>query len=269
MIADPPPTNQVFHAIEAPTALTVNSGLGKGPKKMQFGNIIADHPARTIYTRGLQKKVNRQACQKATGIVETECLGESIIVVAAEVDPRVRRLAPQPMTFDLNTGEIFPTKSALWEALQGTRYKPWMYTPDFLFELMDGRTVFVEGRHSRWLRSNSDFSRVAAAMEQLGHRLTLVTETMFTRAHHRNLRILRALPNRRLEPSIRKLIETQFPRCASFGQAQRSFGLTREEVYAALFHGLLSTDLSLAPFSDRTKLVRVDCDLSHLEVLPL
>ena len=236
---------------------------------MQFGNIIADHPARTIYTRGLQKKVNRQACQKATGIVETECLGESIIVVAAEVDPRVRRLAPQPMTFDLNTGEIFPTKSALWEALQGTRYKPWVYTPDFLFELMNGRTVFVEGRHSRWLRSNPDFYRVVRAMEELGHRIILVTEAMFTRAHHRNLRILRALPNRRMEPAIRELIETELPRSVSFGQAQSLFGLTREQVYTALFHGLLATDISLAPFSDRTKLIRADGAVAHLQVLSL
>ncbi|WP_370046805.1 MULTISPECIES: hypothetical protein [Salipiger] len=236
---------------------------------MQLEYNIADDPARTIYKRGLQKKVNRQACRKATGIIDTESLGESIIVVAAEVDPRVRRIFPQPMTFDLHTGEAYPTKAALTEAVHGTRYKPWIYTPDFLFELVNGQTVFVEGKHSRWLRSNPEFSRLAAAMEQLGHRLTLVTEKMFTRADHRNLRILRALPNRSLEPAIREVIETQFPRSVSFGEAQWTFGLTRAEVYAGLFHGLLATDLSLAPFGDRTKLVRVDGDVSHLEVLPL
>lgn len=236
---------------------------------MQFEDIIENDPARTIYKRGLQKKENRQASRKATGIVVTESLGESIIVVAAEVDPRVRRIFPQPMTFDLHTGEAYPTKTALTEAVHGTRYKPWVYTPDFLFELVNGQTVFVEGKHSRWLRGNPEFSRVAAAMEQLGHRLTLVTETMFTRAHHRNLRILRALPDRRLEPTKRELIETQFSRSVSFGQAQWSFGLTRGEVYAALFDGLLATDLSVAPFSDRTKLVRVHGNVSHLEVLPL
>ncbi|MEO3476193.1 hypothetical protein AAFO90_00800 [Phaeobacter sp. CAU 1743] len=159
--------------------------------------------------------------------------------------------------------------TALTEAVHGTRYKPWVYTPDFLFELVNGQTVFVEGKHSRWLRSNPEFSRLAAAMEQLGHRLTLVTEKTFTRADHRNLRILRALPNRSLEPAIRELIETQFPRSVSFGEAQRSFGLTRAEVYAGLFQGLLATDFSRAPFSDRTKLLRVDGDVSHLEVLPL
>lgn len=203
------------------------------------------------------------------GIIDTESLGESIIVVAAEVDPRVRRIFPQPTTFDLHTGEAYPTKTALTEAVHGTRYKPWVYTPDFLFELVNGQTVFVEGKHSRWLRSNPEFSRLAAAMEQLGHRLTLITEKMFTRADHRNLRILRALPNRSLEPEIREFIETQFPRSVSFEEAQRSFGLTRAEVYAALFQGLLATDLSLAPFSDRTKLLRVDGNVSHLEVLPL
>ncbi|MEO3476197.1 hypothetical protein AAFO90_00820 [Phaeobacter sp. CAU 1743] len=80
---------------------------------MQLENNIADDPARTIYKRGLQKKVNRQACRKAMGIIDTESLGESIIVVAAEVDPRVRRIFPQPTTFDLHTGEAYPTKTAL------------------------------------------------------------------------------------------------------------------------------------------------------------
>lgn len=236
---------------------------------MQFEDMIGNDPARTIYKRGLQKKENRQASRKAAGIVVTESLGESIIVVAAEVDPRVRRIFPQPMTFDLHTGEAYPTKATLIEAVRGTRYKPWVYTPDFLFELVNGQPVFVEGKHSRWLRNNPDFSCLATAMEQLGHRLVLITEKMFTRADHRNLRILRALPDRCLEPTIHELIETQFPRSVSFGEAQRSFGLTRAEVYAALFHGLLATDLSLAPFSDRTKLVRVESNLSHLEVLPL
>ncbi|MDF3361498.1 hypothetical protein HLM50_10540 [Sulfitobacter sp. Ks41] len=236
---------------------------------MQDDDHFGKEPSRRIYIRGLQKKVNRQACRKAAGIVDTETNGESIILVAAEVDPRVRRLAPQPITFDLNTGETFAKKSDLKDALHGTRYKPWVYTPDFMFELANGDTVFVEGKHSRWLRSNPAFAQVATAMEELGHRLVLVTETTFTRSDHRNLRILRALPNRSLEPATRELIETQLLRSVSFGEAQWSLGLTRAEVYAALFQGLLATDLSLAPFSDRTKLLRVDGDVSHLEVLPL
>ncbi|MCF6431084.1 hypothetical protein [Leisingera sp. MMG026] len=236
---------------------------------MQLENITDNDPARTIYKRGLQKKVNRQASRKATGIVDTESLGESILLVAAEVDPRVRRIVPQPVTFDLNTGEAYPTKAALTEALHGTRYKPWVYTPDFLFELVSGRSVFVEGKHSRWLRSNPEFGRVPVAMEELGHRLVVVPETIFTRAHHRNLRTLRALPDRQLDTARRAWIKAQFPCSLSFGHAQRAFGVTRSEVYAALFEGLLATDLSLAPFADRTTFVRVNGAVAHLEVLPL
>ncbi|MEE4208444.1 MAG: hypothetical protein V2I43_04155 [Parvularcula sp.] len=232
-------------------------------------NTNGDEPARRVYKRGFQKKVNRQACRKAMGIVDTEVVGESMILVAGEVDPRVRRIVPQPVTFDLNTGEAYQTRAALTQTLQGTRYKPWVYTPDFLFELMNGRTVFIEGKHSRWLRSNPDFPRVSEAMRELGHRFVVVTERAFTTAHHRNLRILRALPNRQLTPERRAWIESQLPTEVMFGRAQWAFGVTRSEVYAALFDGLLATDLSLAPFADRTRLVRVDGDVTDLEVLPL
>tara|TARA_R110002072_G_scaffold48323_4_gene131905 strand:+ start:3132 stop:3842 length:711 start_codon:yes stop_codon:yes gene_type:complete len=236
---------------------------------MEYDDHIHNDPARTIYKRGLQKKVNRQACRKAAGIVDTECNGESIIVVAAEVDPRVRRLAPQPVTFDLNTGESFSKKSDLKEAVLGTRYKPWAYTPDFIFQLVNGQYVYVEGKHSHWFRSNLEFSRVARAMGELGHRLILVTETTFTRAHHRNLRILRTLQNRHLTPERHAWIDTQFPQSLSFGEARRSFGVTGSEICAALFEGLIATDLSLTALGDRTKLVRADGDVSHLQVLPL
>ena len=237
---------------------------------MQFeDDMIEGKPARTIYKRGLQKKVNRQACRKAKGIIDTECNGESIIVVAAEVDPRVRRIVPQPVTFDLNTGEAYATKAALTQAHHGTRYKPWIYTPDFLFEMVSGRNVFVEGKHSLWLRKNPRFDLVKEAMAELGHRLTVVTEEMFTPAHHRNLRILRTISARQLQPERRAWLEGHLPEELSFRQAQWLFNMTHSEVYAALFDGLLATDLSLAPFADRTRLVRVSGDVSHLEVLSL
>ena len=230
---------------------------------------IGSDPARTIYRRGLQKKVNRQACRKASGIIDTESVGESIIVVAGEVDPRVRRIIPQPATFDLNTGETYPTKTALAEALHGRRYKPWVYTPDFLFELVDGGSLYVEGKHTRWIQENPKFSLVLGAMEELGHRLRLVTEKAFTPALHQNLRSLRALRNRQLEASRRAWVIAHAPDSFAFGHAQSALGLRRSEVYAALFEGILATDLSLAPFGDRTKLVRVEDDLRHLELLPL
>ncbi|RKF13083.1 hypothetical protein D6850_16450 [Roseovarius spongiae] len=232
-------------------------------------NIIDGKPARTIYKRGLQKKVNRQACRKAIGIIDTESVGESIILVAGEVDPRVRRIVAQPASFDLNTGQAYASKAALVEACRGTRYRPWIYTPDFLFELTSGKNVFVEGKHSRWLRDNPEFEAVRRAMSELGNRLSVVTEMMFPPALHRNLRVLRTLPDRQLDPSVRKLIETQLPDNLRFGTAQRSFGLTRQNVYAALFQGLLATDLAIAPFADRTNLFRTDGDVTHLQVLPL
>ncbi|TMV14924.1 hypothetical protein [Arenibacterium halophilum] len=130
-------------------------------------------PARTIDKRGLQKKVNRQTSGKACGIVDTESELESIILIAADLDPRVRGVFPQPCTFDLNTGEAYPSKQALMDALHGTRYRPWCYTPDFLLQLVDGSKVFIEGKHTRFLEGHPTFSAVPIAMADYGHRQAL------------------------------------------------------------------------------------------------
>lgn len=230
---------------------------------------VNDDPARTIYKRGLQKKVHRLSCRKAVGILDAEALGESIILVAGEIDPRVRSISSQPVTFDLNTGEAYPTKAALFEALQGKRYKPWIYTPDFLFELISGEKVFVEGKHSRWLQSSETFGSVRRAMFELGHRLSVVTEREFSRALHRNLRILRTLQDRTLDAAKRSLLKSTAPDHFSAGAARRLLGFTQTEVCVALLEGCLKTDLARTPLSDRTKLSRADGDVTHLQVLPL
>lgn len=226
-------------------------------------------PARIVHKRGLQKKVNRQSCAKATGIVDSEGLGESILVVAGEVDPRVRRIIPQPATFDLNTGEAYPTKRALFEALEGKRYRPWIYTPDFLFELTSGERVFVEGKHTWWIGTSQTFGSVLGAMFELGHRVVVVTERQFSRALHHNLRVLRGLPGECLEPSKLDMMNAAAAESFSAGAARRSFGLTRSEVCMAVKNGALATDLTFAALSDRTRLVRAYGDLAHLQVMPL
>lgn len=228
-----------------------------------------DEPARTIYKRGLQKKVHRLSCGKAVGVVDTEALNESIILVAGEIDPRVRWITSQPVTFDLNTGEAYPTKAALFDALQGKRYKPWIYTPDFLFELISGEKIFVEGKHTKWLQTSQTFGLVRRAMFELGHRLSVVTEREFSRALQRNLRILRALEDRALDPAKRALLKSATPDQFSAGVARRIFGLTQTEVCTALLEGRLRTDLARTPLSDRTRLSLADGDVTHLQVLPL
>jgi hypothetical protein len=268
-IASRPSSAQRSETVEVSGSVlssSIQAKLRRAPDEIgEFGG----NPARTVHKRGLQKKVHRQSCTKAAGIVDTEALGESIILVAGEVDPRVQWITPQPVTFDLNTGEFYPTKAALFEALQGKRYKPWIYTPDFLFELTSGQKVFVEGKHTRWLQSSETFGSVRRAMFELGHRLSVVTEREFSRALHRNLRILRALQDRTLDPAKHSLLKSAAQDQFSAGAARRLFGFTQTEICTSLLEGFLKTDLARTPLSDRTKLSRANGDVTHLQVLPL
>ncbi|MBY6159430.1 Tn7 transposase TnsA N-terminal domain-containing protein [Mameliella alba] len=225
-------------------------------------------PARTIYKRGHQKKVNRQSSSKAAGIVDTESVLESLILIAAELDPRVVRIHPQPCTFDLNTGEIYPSKKALSQTLDGSGYAAKVYTPDFLLELTSGQKVFVEGKHTHWIRKNPEFGSLLDAMAALGHRLSVVTEAVFSRPLERNLRILKTSPTFELTQYQREWLLKDCPRSLSFRSAEK-FGLGKTAVYTAIKEGYLSTPLDCAPFNDRTMLSPSAGDVSHMEVLAL
>jgi hypothetical protein len=225
-------------------------------------------PARTIYKRGLQKKVNRQTSGKAFGIVDTESELESITLIAADLDPRVRRVRPQPCTFDLNTGDAYPSKQALMDAVRGTRYKPWCYTPDFLLELVDGSKVFVESKHTRFLERHPTFSAVPIAMADYGHRYAIVTERMLPRPLQRNLRTLKVSPTVPLSADQRSWLIDDCPSSLLFREIE-DLGFGRNSVYTAIREGYLAAALDQKPFNDRTVLAHSAGSTAHLEVLPL
>ncbi|WP_375173932.1 hypothetical protein [Pseudooceanicola sp.] len=225
-------------------------------------------PSRTIHRRGYQKKVNRQLSLKANALVDTESALESIILIAADLDPRVCRVYPQPCTFELNTGESFPTQKALNDAVGGSDYKPWKYTPDFLFELVDGSRIFVEGKHTRLIEKDPDFRKVPVAMVALGHRHTVVTERFFSRAFERNLRTLKTAPRGYLNDDQRAWLLDDCPSCLTFREIE-GLGFDRNSVHAAIRDGYLCAPLERAPFNDQTVLSPTGGDTSYLEVLPL
>lgn len=225
------------------------------------------NPSREIYKRGVQKKVNRQAGSKIRGVRDTESMLESNIMIAGHVDPRVRWIYPQPVSFDLNTGKTYTDRQGLVDEFRGTGYQPWIYTPDFRFELHDGSSLYVEGKHEFWLKKSGGFSDVLEAMFEYGHKIVLATNETFPRELERNIRLLKL----RMERSDHACAEE---RVFSFSGQRRAadlmkqYDLRQSDLLDAILHGTLRADLknvlgpgSLFDTGDGSK--------SHLEVLPI
>lgn len=228
-----------------------------------------DEPARRVQKRGDQKKVNRQAAGKVRGIVQTESMLESNILIAGEIDPRVDWMVPQPVTFDVNTGEVYSTKKAMFEAHSGNAYKPRAYTPDFRFDLSNGRQVFVEGKHTHWLKKHPEFEDVLSLMKSLGHRFLVVTEEAFSPALQRNLRMLKAHPTEEICTDLQATIMKSLPTPKQASDVMQSFGLRQSDLLTGLLSGLFSTDLRDAPLGPKSMLQLGHGETSHLEVLAL
>lgn len=228
----------------------------------------APSPARVIYAHGLQKKVNLISGRKITGVNQTESMLESNIVVAAHVDPRVIKVEAQPLTFDLRAGREYASKSELNSLQQPTGYKPWIYTPDFRVTLRDGSRVLVEGKHTSWLDQNPDFERVLIAVGDLGYRISLITEALFSSNLVRSLRLLKPLAGAQYEtlaPPVLDLAADGPVQAAKF----LSSGMSQRSLLLALLSGRLRFNLAAQPLGPGTWIEKGDGSTSHLEVLPL
>jgi hypothetical protein len=105
-------------------------------------------------------------------------------------------------------------------------------------------------------------------MVALGHRHTVVTERVFSRALERNLRTLKTAPRGYLDDDRRAWLLEDCPSCLTF-RALEGVGFDRNSVHAAIRDGYLCAPLERAPFNDQTVLSPTGGDTSHLEVLPL
>lgn len=226
-----------------------------------------DDPARDIYKRGMKKKVNRQGGAKVSGIKDMESMLESNILVAGHIDPRVRRISPQPVTFDLNTGKRYSSRDDVVDEFKGTRYKPWIYTPDFWFELHNSEGVFVEGKHERWLESSPRFADVVEAMTGLGHRLVVVTNKAFPKDLEHNLRLLKLRTSQASHHREQKRV-FEIPQPATAADVMRGHNIDEVDLLDALLDGRLRSDLHLI-LGPNASIEAGDGSTDHLEFLDL
>lgn len=225
--------------------------------------------ARAIQKRGNNQKANYLSGSKLVGIVQTESRLESVATYAAMIDPRVKTIQPQPLTFDLNTGRSYPTKAELIGQHSGTGYKPKPYTPDLRLNLANGETVFVETKHTVFLQKNPDHFDMPEVLKQIGHRLLLLTENELTETFSRNVKHLRPYAGKRPEKSVIETIRELGSGPFKFGEALHRTGLRQPAFLMAILSGHLQFDLISTPIGPKTTLHAASGSTDHLEFFDL
>ena len=230
---------------------------------------VVERPARQVHRHGLQKKVNKIAGEKLSGVQQTESVLESNVAVAAHIDPRVRRVVPQPCTFDLNTGRIYPSKAALFEACREMRYKPAPYTPDFRLHLVDGTQLFVEAKICRQLERHPEVRERVAAVAGIGWRIALVTERDLPEPLVRNIRLLKPIAPSVPSADEKETILRELAQPLPFQLVLNRTGATQGQVLAWIRSGVLRVDLSAGRLGPKSVVAWSKGSSRHLEVLPL
>lgn len=225
-------------------------------------------PAREIFKRGKQKKVNYVTGKKLTGVQQTESLLESNIVMVGEIDPRVELIRTQPCTFDLNTGRRYPTRKAAEEAGRKGAYKPRIYTPDTLFTLNSGAEVYVEGKHTKWLADKPDYLDDLEMLREVGHRVLLVTERAFSPTLVRNVRLLKPYVSRPPSADTVSMMQAALTEPICIGDLVAATGVTQPEVLSGIACGIIRFDLASPALGPRS-IIELATSTSHLEIFAI
>ena len=226
--------------------------------------------ARDIYKLGLQKKVNLLSGTKMTGVNQSESNLESDVAIAAEIDPRVTHIKFQPLTFDLNTGKRYATKKDLHQECGNSSYKARPYTPDFLLTLASGKEIYVEAKHTRWLKENDDYFQKIETVRTLQYSVILVTEALLSEGLVRNLRQIKPRVGKARCPSAAsRVAEILASGPVAFKDLLNRADARQGDLFDAILAGDMICDLASKAFSPKSLMRAGNGVTHHLEILPL
>lgn len=228
----------------------------------------ADSAARRIHKRGKVQKASFLGGRKLSGMVQTESRLEASAIFMAMMDPRVIHIWPQPVTFDLNTGEVSAKKEELVEKYRGTGYRPRLYTPDFRLLLRNRVSVFLETKHSRLLERTPEVTDLSQLLAGFGFRLITISEEVLWGPADHNLRLLYPYSCELLPVDALERIQTSCRNPLTVDQLLADTGLTQREVLKAIAQGHLACDLRSARLGSQS-LVQTAVNDVYLEMLPL
>jgi hypothetical protein len=224
--------------------------------------------ARRIHKRGLMKRAYFLSTKKSVGIMQLESRNEADTARALALDPRVVSFRPQPMTIEMNSGRVFPTKEALFEAFRGTGYKPKVYTPDFEVQLA-AKSVFMETRASRLIAKHPQILEYPAIFRSFGLELIVIDDSQFPESYRHNLAILSLSVGTRIEPEVAaRLTAVLAHGPIAFERVVLDAGVTQTEVLASIALGILECDIVSAELAPTTMVWAAVTGCGHLKRLP-
>ena len=217
-------------------------------------------------------------CEKSLGICPAESPLEKVIGQLASLDPRVRTVRPQPFTVDVISGQFFHTRQDLL-AHRKTREKSESrlreYTPDFGFDLIDGRRIIVEVKDHRFVCGQAYWDKVEKAKRMLlanGYRFQVIFMEYEPGAPLINnadlLTAFRLNFKKTITHAQLAVIEADVgDSVSSLGHVAELAGLTLREAPVLVMQGIVSADIAAGPLGSRTPVRLAYGDLYHLSVL--
>ncbi|WP_431476388.1 hypothetical protein [Massilia eburnea] len=217
-------------------------------------------------------------CEKAHGICPAESPLEKTIGQLAGLDPYVLSNAPQPFTIDVVSGELLRTPEErklhrMTRDRSDARQRE--YTPDFCFNLIDGRRIVVEVKDPRFPCKEEYWRKVEKAKELLrarGYHFQVISMVYAPSAPLVHNADLLAAFQRNFKKTITQsqlsAIETGLgDAVSSLGHVAQLAGLSLREAPALVLHGVVAADISIAPLGASTPVWLAHGDLEHLAVL--
>lgn len=277
-----PCSSKIFDALQSESFLTEreqqmvaqSTSYKQKPRKMPNSVVQG--------TRILGKTGGRPAllyrCAKSSRMCPAESPDEKGVGQAAGIDPRIRAISPQPLTIDLATGWILHTQDEVFdhrESREKSEARLREYTPDFRFDLLDGRRIIVEVKNRRYPGSADYWAKVEKAkliLEANGFRFQVIyIDYEASSALMHNVEILNALTTNSkstITQSQIQVIEDDIgDAISSLGHVAKLAGMTIREAPLLVLHGVVSADISTGYLGSFTPVRLAHGDLAHLAVL--
>lgn len=224
--------------------------------------------ARRIHKRGLMKKVHLLSTHKSDGIMQIEGRHEANGARALALDPRVQSFRPQPMTIELNSGRVFQTKEALFEAFRGTGYKPRAYTPDFEVQLAT-KSLFLETKPSGLIKKHPDVLDFPSIFRSFGLELIIIDESGFPEPYCQNLKLLLlAVRHQPDEDAVSRMVEGSRDQIPFRDLLDRAL-VDQDDLLAAIAQGQITCDITSDILRHETLVTSQAPTDAHLRRMPL
>jgi hypothetical protein len=204
---------------------------------------------------------------KSVGLMQLESRNEADTARALALDPRVVSFRPQPMAIEMNSGRMFPTKVALFEAFRGMGCKPKVYTPDFEVQLTT-KSVFMETRAAQLITKHPEILEYPAIFRCFGLELIVIDDSQFPESYRHNLAILSLSVRTRIDEDVTTRLAALAHVPVELERLVREADVTQTEVLAAIAFGVLECDVVSAEIDLSTKVWSATPESNHLKRIP-